>query len=134
MNVRQQAFKDRGLCIFCGGKSRGVNRNTRAPYISCNTCNDKSSERLRQRQRALRQRGVCIACGKKESRGMNSDTQKPYAYCETCNDDNNVQTQERHKRYKRDCRCRHCGNPVTDISYISCASCRARHRDRQTFL
>ena len=130
MNARQQAFRDSGLCVQCGDKPRGVNPNTRLPYVHCQVCSDKNAEGVRQRQRSFRRRGACIKCGRK-SMGINSLTEKPYLYCDTCNDKNNERTLQRRERYKHSCRCRNCGKPVADVTGTSCEQCRAKRRQRR---
>lgn len=42
MNARQQAFRDRGLCVGCGDEVRsGVSAQTGRPYAICQYCHDQ---------------------------------------------------------------------------------------------
>ena len=122
MNQRQQELRARGLCICCGSKSRGVNRNTGLPYSLCEVCNDRNLRYTKDRQARFQKQGRCHKCGVPVEK-INPDTDEPYRLCTRCNTKSRSGMYDRRKRYKIQGRCRTCGNPVEDGSPISCRKC-----------
>lgn len=122
MNKRQQEFRAEGLCICCGAKSRGINRNTGLPYSLCEACNDRNLQYTKNRQARLEKQGRCHKCGVKVEKS-NPDTGEPFRLCNRCNTKSRRGMYERRGRYRTQGRCRACGNPVDNSSPISCRKC-----------